>query len=338
MGNNGTRSASMADVARAAGVSTQTVSRVVNGSEAVRPDTAERVRDVMDEIGYRPSFAGRSLKTGSYRSIGLVMFDIRSTGNLDRLAGITAAAQERRYAITLIEMDKDKPQTLDEATRRMSALPVDGMIFNLNRMVEDFRTFRPLPSLPTVILTMIEHPACPTVDNDQHGCSEMVVAYLLEHGHRTIHHIAGPALSISGSMREEGWYDALAEAGIGAPEILRGDWSADSGYEAGATLAKDSSCTAVYASNDAMAYGAMAALRDAGRRVPEDVSVIGVDDALGGIVPHIDLTTVRFDNHQVGRLAFEKVIGPRSMAHKPLGVLVPGKLIERSTVAVARSH
>lgn len=220
----------------------------------------------------------------------------------------------------------------------MSALPVDGMIFNLNRMVPDFREFKPLPGLDTVIITMLEHPTCSTVDNDQMGCSEMIVSHLLEHGHANVHFISGPELSISGAQREEGYYEALASRGIPAPEVLRGDWTADSGYEAGARLAADPTCTAIYASNDAMAYGVAVAMHDAGKRIPEDVSLVGVDDSLGLFVPHNGLTTVRFDNRQVGLWAFRKVTGTHDMPRGRQHVLIPGTLVKRGTVAAPPSR
>ena len=182
----------------------------------------------------------------------------------------------------------------------MSALPVDGMVVIMNRMPADFGTFEPLPGMQTVLVTMLEHPLCSTVDNDQFDCSRQVVEYLLEQGHKTVHFISCPERSLSGMQREEGWRETLRAHGIELPRLIRGDWTAQSGYAAGQALADDPTCTAIYASNDAMAYGCIRGLESRGRRVPEDVSVVGVDDSLGDIVPDRRLTTVRFDNRRVG--------------------------------------
>ncbi len=321
------RSVSVKDVARLAGVSEQTVSRTVHDLPSVRPETKERVRAAMRELGYRPNFAGRSLRRGSFKTVGVVMFNIAGTGNIDRLEGFSRAADKHGYAITLTSLDA--PYTLEEASRRMAGLPVDGMVVIMNRMPGDFGTFQPLPGLETVLVTMLEHPACSTVDSDQAGCSRMVVEHLLERGHKTVHFISCPERSLSGMQREQGWKEALAAHGIEAPRLIRGDWTADSGFAAGIALADDPTCTAVYASNDAMAYGCIKGLESRGKRVPDDVSVVGVDDSLGDFVPGLDLTTVRFDNKRVGMWAVDKIAGGGGEIEH---VLFPGQLIERGSV------
>ena len=121
------KSVSVKDVARLAGVSEQTVSRTVHDSPSVRPETKERVRAAMRELGYRPNFAGRSLRRGKFKTVGVAMFNITGTGNLDRMEGFAAAADKHGYAITLTKVD-GHPYTLEGASSRMSALPVDGII------------------------------------------------------------------------------------------------------------------------------------------------------------------------------------------------------------------
>ena len=175
------KSVSVKDVARLAGVSEQTVSRTVHDSPSVRPETKERVRAAMRELGYRPNFAGRSLRRGKFKTVGVAMFNITGTGNLDRMEGFAAAADKHGYAITLTKVD-GHPYTLESASSRMSALPVDGMVVIMNRMPADFGTFEPLPGMQTVLVTMLEHPLCSTVDNDQFDCSRQVVEYLLGGG------------------------------------------------------------------------------------------------------------------------------------------------------------
>lgn len=177
------KSVSVKDVARLAGVSEQTVSRTVHDSPSVRLETKERVRAAMRELGYRPNFAGRSLRRGKFKTVGVAMFNITGTGNLDRMEGFAAAADKHGYAITLTKVD-GHPYTLESASSRMSALPVDGMVVIMNRMPADFGTFEPLPGMQTVLVTMLEHPLCSTVDNDQFDCSRQVVEYLLEQGTR----------------------------------------------------------------------------------------------------------------------------------------------------------
>ena len=148
----------MADVARAAGVSQQTVSRVANGLPNVNEQTRQRVQAAMQELGFRPSYAGRSLRDGRYHSVGLCINDVTKFGNLSMIDGIASAAREHNCAITLVEMSKTEEFSLAEATRRMAALPVDGIIIGMSRMAPDFETFDPLPGIGTVIVTMYAHP------------------------------------------------------------------------------------------------------------------------------------------------------------------------------------
>ena len=322
----------MVDVAREAGVSLKTVSRVVNEPDAVRPATRDAVHAAMERLGFRTNYAARSLKLGSYKTVGLVFFELHG-GELSVLSGISTAAAQKGYAITLVTAAPGEQLTLGEAARRMATLPVDAMIFNLGRMVDDFEGYRSPTGLKTVIVTPFEQVGCTTVSDDQAGAARIAVQRLIELGHRQIRFIAGPAESLASRNRELGWREALAQAGLDAVEPLRGDWDADSGYEAGARLAaSDAECTAILAGNDNMAYGAMLALRDAGVDVPGDVSVIGFDDSLPGVVPNSRLSSIRFDHAELGRRAFEEALLAEAA---PRRVLVPATLIERASLGPA---
>lgn len=322
----------MVDVAREAGVSLKTVSRVVNEPDAVRPATRDAVHAAMERLGFRANYAARSLKLGSYKTVGLVFFELHG-GELSVLSGISTAAAQKGYAITLVTASPGEQLTLGEAARRMATLPVDAMIFNLGRMVDDFEGYRSPTGLKTVIVTPFEQVGCTTVSDDQAGAARIAVQRLVELGHRQIRFIAGPAESLASRNRELGWREALAQAGLDAVEPLRGDWDADSGYEAGARLAaSDAECTAILAGNDNMAYGAMLALRDAGVDVPGDVSVIGFDDSLPGVVPNSQLSSIRFDHAELGRRAFEEALLAEAA---PRRVLVPATLIERASLGPA---
>lgn len=330
------KAVSMADVARVAGVSQQTVSRVVNDMPNVSDKTRERVKAAMDELGFRPSYAGRSLRGGRYRSVGLCVNDVTEVGNLTMLDGVAAAAREHGYAVTLMEVSKGENWSLAGAVRSMSVLPVDGVILGMSRLAPDFEQFVPLAALPCIIVSMYAHPRCTTVDSDQYGCSLMLMDHLLSRGHRKIRYVAGPEYSVDESFRQAGWRDALAGAGLEAVEPLRGDWTADSGYEiACRMLDEDDDFTAVYAANDQMANGVMCALRDRGLRVPQDVSVVGVDDSLADYVPRSELTTVRFDMAARGRTAFDYAV-PERPDGPTTAIRIPGTLVERNSVAQAR--
>ena len=330
------RPVSMADVAARAGVSQQTVSRVANGLPNVNEKTRERVQAAMAELGFRPNYAGRSLRGGRYHSVGLCVNDITKFGNLTMIDGIASAAREHGYAITLIEMSKTEEFSLAEASRRMAEQPVDGMIIGMARMSPDFETFTPQAGMSTVIVTMYAHPRCTTVDSDHYGCSTLVMDHLFARGHEQIRFVGGPTFSIDNEFREAGWRDYLVHHGVEPIEPLHGDWSANSGYDIGAKLAADKSATAVYVANDQMAMGVIAALLDAGVRVPEDMSVVGIDDSLDTFLPHNQLTTVRFDLHERGRMVFRYAVPGLEGSGPIASIRIPGHLIERGTVADRR--
>lgn len=321
----------MADVAREAGVSQQTVSRVANGLSNVNEDTRLRVQAAMAKLGFRPNFAGRSLRSGQYNSVGLCLYDVREFGNLATLDGILSAAREHGYAITMIE-NVDDNLSLKDVSHKITELPVDGMIISMSLMASDFDSFKPQPGMGTVLLSMYEHPYCTTVESDQYGCSWTVVEYLKNAGHRNIRFVAGPSYSIDSNFRQKGWEDALSHFGFPVAQPLAGNWLADSGYEIGCKLSADTEMTAIYSANDQMAFGIIAALQDRGIRVPEDVSVVGVDDSLEGYVPHCNLTTIRFDLLKRGRTAFEHALLGRKPGYTPETVRIPGRLIVRDTV------
>ena len=326
---------SLQDVAKEAGVSPQTVSRVAHGSEAVKPATQARVKAAMNKLGYRPNYAARALKYQRFNNIGVVLFNASTFGNSRILDGISAEANKFGFATTLFTLLDKREQTLQAAIEHMKQLPVDGVIAILERRIPDFEDFEPPTELPVVLIMDQPSSHCPTVDGDQYGCSTQIVDYLMSKGHKTVYHVAGPADSRPAQSRQNGWEDALREHGVNTlPPLYRGDWLADSGYQAGLALAHEKDCTAVYAANDQMAYGVMLGLREAGKRVPEDVSVVGIDDSLVGIVPRLELTTLRMRFDLIGNEAFRIVKSMIDGEKVEIGKkqLIPSQLIERSSV------
>jgi DNA-binding LacI/PurR family transcriptional regulator len=324
----------MRDVAKAAGVSAQTVSRVANGSTAVRPQTQQRVEAAMTKLGYRPNYAARALKHGRFKNVGVLMHNMTSNGNVRILNGIVSAAAESGYAVTVHTINGQANQSLNSAITHFQQLPVDAVVAVLERRVPDFNEFDPAKDLPVVLIS--EDPAnhCPTIDADQYGCSTAIVDYLLSKGHRTVYHVAGPSWSRAAESRAKGWRDALKQFGIPLPKTYVGDWEADSGYQAGLALAREEDCTAIYAANDQMAYGLVQGLVANGKRVPQDVSVIGVDDSLLGVVPRLTMTTMRMKFNEIGREAFSMARRQCEGEQVPVGVktVIPAELIERGSV------
>ncbi|CAH0251563.1 Lactose operon repressor [Microbacterium oxydans] len=318
---------SMAAVAAIAGVSGQTVSRVVNDSPRVDPATRERVERAMVELGYRPNRAARALRTGRSQTIGLVVTTLATVGNSRMLQATAEAAAERGYALTLVTAASG----VADAFERLAEQEVDGAIVLNEASAQVSAAERPA-GLRLVVVDAPTDAGVVAVHSDHRGGAAAATAHLLGLGHDTVHHLAGPADSFAAIEREDGWREALAAAGIEAPEIVRGDWSADAGFAAGAVL---SSASAVFCANDQMALGLLRALSEAGRRVPEDVSVIGFDDVPDAANYRPPLTTIRQDftalaHRAVGALVAE--IEGADGADASASV-IPTVLIERASSA-----
>jgi len=328
------RRASMADVARAAGVSAQTVSRVSNGKPGVVEATRTRVLEAMAELGYRPNSAARALKSGSFRTIGVILFSLATTGNVRTLEAIATSAAAEGYAITVIPVAAPTEGGVRGAFTRLGELAVDAIILLMEVHLLDAAQVTLPRGVEVVVADSDAGASYAVVDTDQADGSRQAVQHLLDLGHPTVHHLAGPEHSFAAERRASAWRAALEEAGCEVPPIERGDWSAASGYAAGCRLASRDDVTAVFAANDQMALGLVRALHEAGRRVPQDVSVVGFDDLpeSGEFLP--PLTTVHQDFAEVGRRLVEQVLRQvREGVREPGTRLVPTRLVERASTA-----
>jgi DNA-binding LacI/PurR family transcriptional regulator len=327
----------MADVARLAGVSAQTVSRVSNGHPSVIGSTRRQVLAAMQELGYRPNSAARALKYGEFRTLGVILFTLSTTGNSRTLEAIATHAADEGYAITLIPVALPTRDRVLGAFTRLGELAVDGVIVIMEVHLLDTATVTLPPGLPVVVVDSNGGDRYGVVDSDQTAGARQAVQHLLDLGHRTVWHVAGPEESFAGTRRAAAWRATLTDAGAPVPPMRRGDWSAESGYHAGLALAAQPDCTAVFAANDQMALGLLRALYEAGRMVPRDVSVVGFDDIpeAGSFIP--PLTTVRQDFAEVGRRCVQRIL--RQIRHAPVDphtTLVPTRLVERLSTAPPR--
>jgi DNA-binding LacI/PurR family transcriptional regulator len=290
----------MLDVARVAGVSHMTVSRVFNGRQSVRPTTRARVLTAVRELGYSQNVAARTLSTGRSRTVGVVTLTDALYGPTSTLYGAESAARAAGYFVVMVGIGSAEPTSVAAAISSLVDQGVDGIA-----------VIAPSPSLLTVTdvargipLVVFEAERITDVGGvsaDNVFGSHAATTHLLDLGHATVWHVAGPADSSDARGRIAGWQDALIAAGSGIPPILQGDWTAKSGYAAGRIIARVPDATAVFAANDDMALGLLLALRDSGREVPRDVSVVGFDDIPNAAYFAPPLTTVRQDFGDVGR-------------------------------------
>ncbi|WP_392675747.1 LacI family DNA-binding transcriptional regulator [Streptomyces sp. LN785] len=324
----------MADVARVAGVSSQTVSRVSNGFPGVNEETRQRVLAAMKELGYRPNSAARALKRGDFRTIGVITFTLSTTGNVRTLEAIATSAAQEGYSVTLLPVAVPTQDEVRGAFSRLGELAVDAVIVIMEVHLLDSASLSLPPHVKIVVADSDAGDRYAVVDTDQAGGTRDAVLHLLDLGHRTVWHLAGPEASYAAQRRTDAWRRTLEEAGRVPPPLVRGDWSADSGYRAGLHLAEQADCTAVFAANDQMALGLLRALHERGRKVPQDVSVIGFDDIpeSGSFLP--PLTTVHQDFAEVGRRCVESALRQVRQGEAERGTtLVPTRLVVRDSTA-----
>ncbi len=298
----------MTDVAQLAGVSHQTVSRVLNDHPNVRPQTRELVLAAISELGYRPNAAARTLVTRRTHTLGVISFDTTLYGPASMLYGIERAAQDSYFVSIASTPTLDRRSVLD-SVERFVGQGVEGIIV-ITAQVSAVEALADCPTdIPLVAVGCRTALPLHSVAVDNAAGATLATRYLLSLGHRTVHHLSGPASWLDAEARVEGWREALREAGAAEPALISGDWSAASGYERGQQIARDPSVTAVLCANDHVALGLIRALAEQGRQVPEDISVVGFDDIPEAAYFLPPLTTVRQDFGELGRRALDSLVG-----------------------------
>jgi DNA-binding LacI/PurR family transcriptional regulator len=326
----------MTDVARLAGVSHQTVSRVLNDHPNVREQTRLRVRAAIAELGYRPNRAARALVTGRSQLIGIVAQNTTLYGPASLLAALEQAAAEAGFAVSVGSVGKLDRESIAGAVERHLDQRVAGLI-----------VIAPMASASDALAdTQVEVPMV-TIDGDPVRSTALVTVdqvtgardatrHLLDAGHRTVWHVSGPPDWYDSAGRIEGWEAVLREAGAEVPPLMAGDWSAASGYAVGRMLARMPEVTAIFAANDSQALGVLRALSERGRRVPHDVSVVGFDDLPESAYFIPPLTTVRPDFPAVAAAGLDLLLAQIAGDPAEVGrsrVVVAPSLVVRDSVA-----
>ena len=331
------RPAVMADVAKLAGVSNQTVSRVINASDHVRDETRTRVLEAMRMLDYRPNSVARALATGRSKTVGVVTFDTTLYGPASTLFGLERAAHALGYFVSVASLRALDRTALLEAVTRLRSQGVEGILVIAPQTQVALSMLEIPDDVAMVAVEAGPGEGVPLVAVDQGAGARLATRHLLELGHATVAHITGPADWLEAQERLAAWRSTLEEAGVPTPEPLIGDWSARAGYEIGQRIAANASITAVFCGNDAMALGLLRSLHEAGREVPGDMSVVGFDDAPEAAFYTPPLTTVRQDFLELGRSGFDLLIeeiarGTRSSAR----VTVEPELVVRASTAPPR--
>ena len=323
----------MMDVARLAGVSHQTVSRVLNEHKNVSEQTRTRVRAAIVELGYRPDRAARALVTGTSKVIGVVAQNSSLYGPASMLAAFEEAAQATGFAVNVGSVRDLDERSITEAVER-----------HLDQRVAGLVVIAPVTSAGAALERLPAHVPVVTIDGDPERSSTLVTVdqvagarlateFLLAAGHRTVWHISGPDDWYDAAGRVRGWQAALRDAGAEIPPLLTGDWSAASGYRNGQMLARMAEVTAVFTANDHIALGLLRALNEHGRRVPADVSIVGFDDVPEAAYFTPPLTTVRPDFHAAAVASLELLLAQIDGDTSATRRVIAPELIVRDSVA-----
>lgn len=329
------RPATIYDVARAAGVSHATVTRWLKGYAGIRPETRDRVTEAIRELGYRPNLNARSLTTGRSHRIATLTHEITQVGPSKILEGANMAARDAGYFLDVITLDVHNSAAIRESIDLAMQFDLAGVLAlastdEVTKAVET-ATFR----VPHYLAT--GHDKLPGDSTPATNGLLAVLRHLADLGHRDVVHIAGPRGWVGARNRTREYEAAVVELGLHSRGVFHGDWSARSGYEAIASLPQELPATAFVAANDQTALGVILALNERGHRVPDDVSVTGVDDTPEAAYYSPPLTTLRLDFAAQGRDAVQQLLALiDGGAPPPLPARRPELIVRRSTGPVRR--
>ena len=324
----------MTDVAARAGVSHQTVSRVVNGFHGIRPETRAKVLEAIEELGYRRNLAARMLASSRSGLIGVVSWGTGLYGPSSVVTAFEDAALVHGYDVSLVTLRDFGDESVSAALERLLSQSVEALVLVVTHAATLRGLERGAVGVPVVTVLGDTTSAAYTASLDNTGGARSAVRHLLDLGHETVTHVAGPAGFGDAEARVHGWRAELEAAGRPVPPLRwRGDWSAQSGYLAGLELAEDPDVTAVFVSNDQMALGVVRALVEAGRRVPEDVSVVGFDDLPEAAYFTPPLTTVRQQFDVLGQTIMSLLERALSGEPDPTVPLVRTDVVVRASTA-----
>lgn len=301
------RAPNIRDVAKLAGVSYQTVSRVLNDSPNIRPSTKDRVLQVINELGYQPNQAARALVTNRSRTIGILSSETAHYGPATSVHAIEVAARQSGYRVMITNTTSDY-ESIRNALDFLRQQAVEAIVI----IAPQVRVFDAIDdigmTIPFVTLDSTQRDRNHSMSVDQFAGGRLATRHLINLGHTEIEHLAGPRDWIEADARMQGFLHEINDADLTTRPPILGDWTAAFGHHAGRELLRHPDFTAVFCANDQMALGLIHALHDEGVRVPQDVSVVGFDDIPESAHFWPPLTTVRQDFAEIGRRSLEIIL------------------------------
>ena len=329
------RAPNIRDVARLAGVSYQTVSRVLNDNPSIRESTKMRVLEVIDQIGYRPNQAARALVTSKSRTIGVLSSQTVHYGPATSINAIEHAARDAGYRLSITSISSSDYTSIKTGLDYVLSQSVEALVV-IAPQVRVFDVLNELSiNVPFVTLQSADLSAQHSLSVDQVAGARMATQHLIDQGHTEIMHISGPQDWIEAEARMQGFLDAVNHSDLRTRAPILGDWSAHFGYYAGLELLRFRDFTAVFAGNDQMALGFSHACREMGLSIPGDISIVGFDDIPEAAHFYPPLTTVRQNFPEIGRRAVSLLLGElrgdEGLNHDPI---LPELVIRESTAPV----
>ncbi|HTX93191.1 MAG TPA: LacI family DNA-binding transcriptional regulator [Anaerolineales bacterium] len=334
--------ATIKEVARAAGVSTQTVSRVINDRPDVSPETRERIQQVIAELDYQPSALARSLIQQRSYTLGVVTAGLKFIGPSRTLNGITNKAEELGYALLLEEMLQFDTDNIKPRLQNLLARHVDGIVWAVPEVGDNRRWVDEILNdvpVPVVFLTMEPRPNASTVSVDNYAGGVIAVQHLLDLGRREIGHISGPLDWWEARQRKRAWQDTLKKAGLEPADnhCTEGNWSSSSGEAAFEQLLHSyPEMDAVFVANDQMALSTLRLANRRGINIPGNLAVVGFDNMAESAYFWPALTTINHKQHELGCRAVEEVVSQIEAVHRgekvePGNIFLSPELIRRES-------
>lgn len=321
----------MADVARLAGVSHQTVSRVINGAANIRPSTRARVERAIADLGYRPNTAARALVTKRSKTIGIVASNTGLYGPASIQVSIQEAARSAGYYTSLVTLAAVTHEELRDALDYLNRQSVEAIIMIVTQQDALAVVRAEATTTPLIVVEGELSGRDLSVGVDQMEGARLATQHLIDLGHRDIVHVTGPLTWTEARARRAGYIEVMRRAGLSARTDLEGDWSPARGYEIGCELVERRDFSAVFVANDQMTIGILHAFAQAGIAVPDDVSIVGFDDIPEAAYLNPALTTVRQDFRAVGQRAIELLSAVLNDIPSATPLLAPEFIVRDST-------
>lgn len=319
---NTNKRATIKQVAKASGVSTQTVSRVINDRPDVAPETRERIQQIIEEMDYQPSALARSLIQQRSFTLGVVTAGLKYVGPSRTLNGITSKAEELKYALLLEEIPRFDTEDIKPLLQSLLARHVDGIVWAVPEVGENRRWVDEILNdvpVPVVFMTMEPRPGISTVCVDNYQGGVLATQHLMDHGYRHIGHISGPLDWWEARQRKQAWQETLEKSGrkVADNHWTEGNWSSASGETAFEQLLLTyPEMDAVFAANDQMALAVLQIANRRGLHIPQDLAVVGFDNFAESAYFWPALTTINHNHNELGCRAVQELVKQVEAVHR----------------------